>query len=110
MNVLPGVWSFKIKRYPSGAVKKDKARFCCGGHKQIYNVDYFDVWAPLVNWTTVRLLLVLSLILNLATKQVDYTAAFVHAPIDKPPDWDQMSDYKKNRHGVVGGGKRFLFF
>jgi hypothetical protein len=35
-----------------------------------------------VNWTTVRLLLVLSQVLNLSTKQVDYTAAFIHPPIN----------------------------
>ncbi len=67
MNVLPGVCAFKLQRLPSGEVKKHKGSFCCGGHRQIFEKDYFDVWAPLVNWTTVRLLLVLSVILNLAT-------------------------------------------
>jgi hypothetical protein len=46
------------------------------------------------------LLLILSVILNLATKQVDYTAAFVHAPIDKPPHYEEMSDLEKSRSGV----------
>ena len=45
-------------------------------------------------------MLVLSIILNLATQQVDYTAAFVHAPIDKPPNWDKMTPAEKNRSGV----------
>lgn len=35
----------------------------------------------MVSWNTVRLLLILSLVLWLATKQVDYTTAFIHAPI-----------------------------
>jgi hypothetical protein len=35
-----------------------------------------------VNWTIVRLLLLLSQVLGLASRQVNYTAAFVHAPID----------------------------
>ena len=35
----------------------------------------------MVNWTTVRLLLVLSLILGWSSKQVDYTTAFLHAHI-----------------------------
>ena len=35
-----------------------------------------------VKWTAVRLLLVLTAQLALATKQVDYAAAFVHADID----------------------------
>ena len=74
MNVLPGTWAFKIKRYPDGLVKKLKARFCARGDRQIEGVDFFDTFAPVVNWTTVRLLLILTAQLGLATKQVDYTA------------------------------------
>jgi Reverse transcriptase (RNA-dependent DNA polymerase) len=82
MNVLPSTWAFKLKRYPDGSVRKYKARFCAGGHRQIEGVDFFETFAPVVNWTTVRLLLILSQVLNLSSRQVDYTAAFVHAPID----------------------------
>lgn len=46
-------------------------------------VDFFDAFALVVNWTTVRLMLVLSAILGLSTPQVDYTAAFVHDPMDE---------------------------
>jgi hypothetical protein len=60
----------------------NKARFCAGGHRQIEGVDFSETFAPVVNWTTVRLLLVLSQVLNLSTKQVDYTAAFILAPIN----------------------------
>jgi Reverse transcriptase (RNA-dependent DNA polymerase) len=45
-------------------------------------------------------MLVLSVILNLATKQVDYTAAFVHAPIDKPPNFDSLSSEEQAKTGV----------
>jgi hypothetical protein len=53
-----------------------------------------------VSWTTVRLLLILSVQLSLATKQVDYTSAFVHADTDKPPDFDQLTPEEKERSGV----------
>ena len=82
MNVLPSTWAFKCKRYPDGSIRKLKARFCARGDKQIEGVDYFDTFAPVVNWTTIRLMLILSIILGLSTHQVDYTAAFVHAPIN----------------------------
>jgi hypothetical protein len=75
-------------------------RFCARGDRQIEGVDFFDTFAPVVNWTSVRLLLILSAILGLSTKQVDYTAAFIHAPIDKDPNWDSMSDEERNRLGV----------
>jgi hypothetical protein len=81
MNVLPGTWAFKCKRYPNGLIKKLKARFCVCGDRQIENVDFFSTFAPVVNWTIVRLLLILSVLLGLSTRQVNYTAAFVQAPI-----------------------------
>ena len=100
MNVLPSTWALKAKLFPSGLIRKLKARLCCRGDKQIKNVDYFETFAPVVSWTTVRLLLILSAELELATRQVDYTAAFVHADIDRPPNWDQMSPEEQARSGV----------
>ena len=100
MNVLPSTWAFKCKRYPSGAIRKLKARFCARGDRQLEGVDFFDTFAPVVNWTTVRLMLILSIILGLSTKQVDYTAAFVHAPIDRDPNYDSLSPEEQKRQGV----------
>lgn len=82
MNVLRSTWAFKCKHYPDGSIRKLKARFCVRGDHQLEGVDFFDTFAPVVNWNTVWLLLILSLTLNLYTTQVDYTAAFVQAPID----------------------------
>ena len=92
MNVLPSKWALKKKVFPSGLVPKLKARFCARGDRQIENDDYFSTYAPVVSWTTVRLLLILSVQLSLEMKQVDYTSAFVHAEIDKPPNFDTMSE------------------
>lgn len=100
MNVLPGTWAFRIKRFPTGLIRKLKARFCARGDRQIENVDFFDTFAPVVSWTTVRLLLILSIELQLATKQVDYTAAFVHADIDLPPNYKDMTPQEQQRQGV----------
>ena len=81
-------------------MKKLKARWCCRGDKQVKDVDFFDTFAPVVNWTTVRLLLLLTAQLDLASTQVDYTAAFVHADIDLPPNYEQLSEEEKSRVGV----------
>jgi hypothetical protein len=80
--VVSSTWAFKIKRYPDGSMRKLKARFCARGYEQTEGVDYFETFAPVVEWTTVRFLLTMSLILGLHTAQVDYVAAFVQADID----------------------------
>ena len=74
---------FQMQRYPNGNIRKFKARFCFTGDQQVHGVDHFGTFAPVVSWTTVRILLILSVILRLDTKQVDYTRAFLHAPITK---------------------------
>ena len=68
-------------RYPDGRVKKLKARFCAQGDKQIEGADFFETYAPVVSWNTVRMLLALEVHLGLASCQVDYTSAFVHADL-----------------------------
>ena len=100
MNILPSTWAFKCKRFPNGDVRKLKARFCARGDRQIEGVDFFDIFAPVVNWTTVRIMLTMSLILGMHTKQVDYTAAFTYAPIDLPPNYENLSEEEKRKVGV----------
>jgi hypothetical protein len=88
MHVLPSVWVFKCKRFPDRLVRKLKAQFCVQGNCQINGIDVFDTFAPVVSWQTpvvswqtVQLLLIFSVVLALATMQVDYTAAFVQAEL-----------------------------
>lgn len=81
MKVLPSTWAFHLKRYPDGSPKKFKARFCVRGDFQKDGVDVFETWSPVVEWSTVCLLLVISSMLKLHTAQADVTAAFLHAPL-----------------------------
>ncbi|EJK66248.1 hypothetical protein THAOC_12847, partial [Thalassiosira oceanica] len=81
MNVIGGTWAFKIKRFPDGWIKKFKARFCARGDQQLEGVDFFETYAPVVQWSTVRLMLILEILLKLKSKQGDITAAFLHADI-----------------------------
>jgi hypothetical protein len=82
MNVVSSVWAFKRKRYPDGSIRKLKARICARGFEQIEGIDYFETFAPVVQWMTVRIILIMTILLNLENKQIDYTAAFMQAPID----------------------------
>ena len=82
-NILMSTWAFKKKRSPDGALKNFKARLCVRGNQQIDGPDVFEIFAPVVALITVRLLLILSMVLNLATQQVDYTNAFCQTPLDQ---------------------------
>ena len=43
MNVTPTTWAFKIKRFPSGLVRKLKARLCVRGDLEIENIHFWEV-------------------------------------------------------------------
>ena len=45
-------------------------------------IDFFETYALVVQWTTVRLMLILEILLQLKSKQGDVTAAFLHADFD----------------------------
>ena len=81
--VLKGTWAFKLKRLPDGSPLKFKARYCVRGDMQKEGIDYFETYAPVVQWSTVRLLLTMILSKNWVTKQVDYTNAFAQATLNK---------------------------
>ena len=98
MNVIQSTWAFKIKRFPDGLVRKLKSRLCVRGDQQIEGVDFFDTFAPVVQWSTVRMMFILSLQLGLASTQVDYVSAFCQAPIEEevyvglPRGWESLNN------------------
>ena len=81
MNVLSSTWAFKYKYYPDILIKKFKERFCSRGDHQIEGVDYFEIYAQVVMWTTICLMLILECLLNLKSKQGDVNYAFLYAHV-----------------------------
>ena len=55
---------------------KDKVRQYIHDGKQEYSVNYYGMFSPIITWTSLRLLLILSSINSWATFQVDYVLAF----------------------------------
>ena len=83
MNVFPGTWALKRKRHPDGTIKKYKGRFYIRGDRQVEGKGFKKnaIYSPVYKWTTVQLMMVLSLLLKFKTKQIDYTAAFSQTPM-----------------------------
>jgi hypothetical protein len=83
-RLLSSIWSYRRKRRPNGELIKHKARLCVDGSQQQHGRDYWETYTPVVSWSTVRLILLLSTILGLKSRQVDYTQAFPQAELDDP--------------------------
>ena len=82
-KTILSVWAFKIKCLPDGSVTKYKVRLNAHGGIQRWGIDYWETYAPVVNWIRVRLLMVLSIIYKLNTKSIDFVLAFPQAELDQ---------------------------
>jgi hypothetical protein len=49
---------------------------------QIHGENFWDTYAPVVNWISIRIMLTLSVIHKLYTTSIDFTLAFPQADTD----------------------------
>lgn len=84
-TILPAVWSMKRKRrIATREVYKWKSRLNLGGHKMIYGKHYDETYAPALAWSTIRLFLILTIINNWKSRQIDFVLAYPQAPVPRP--------------------------
>jgi hypothetical protein len=101
---LPAVWAFKIKHLPDWTILKYKARLNVHGGKQKHGVNYWETYAPVVNWSTVRRTMILSLLKDFKCRQVDFVQAFTQAPIDCPVYMEIPAQYTVQDNQLVFTG------
>ena len=65
MNVIRSTWDFELKQYPDGLIKNTKSRLCAHGDMQLEGIDLFETYAPVVQWTTFLLMLIIEVLLQL---------------------------------------------
>ena len=91
-------WLFKIKRNPDNTISKYKARLCAKGFTQKYGVDYFDIFAPVIKLTTMRIALATAAKLDLEMRQCDVMTAFLNGELDEEIYMDQPEGFEVKGH------------
>jgi hypothetical protein len=82
-QIVPSVWSMGRKLdLTSNKVKSHKARLNLHGGKQVYGMNYFKIYAPVVTWFAIRLMIIFGIIFGWALCQVDSVMAYPQAPIE----------------------------
>ena len=51
---------------------------------QTWGLNYWDTYDPVVNWASVRLLLIIAKIHNLQSKGIDFVLAFTQTHLEVP--------------------------
>ena len=73
---LPAKWVLKIKRGAQGEIERFKARYVAKGFEQVDGVDFFETWAPVGRYVTLRALLSICVVWDLETKHINIKCAF----------------------------------
>jgi hypothetical protein len=83
-KMIMAIWSFKHKRCPDGTLNKHKARLCAHDGQQTWGQDYWDTYAPIVTWASVRLLLIVAKVHGLQSKCINFVLSFPQGDLDVP--------------------------
>jgi Reverse transcriptase (RNA-dependent DNA polymerase) len=88
---------------PDGTPYCYKAWICVCGDSQIAEIDFFETYAPVVQWSTIRILLSTVLTEGWHTQQVDYTTAFAQAELNEETyvEYPRFFEYKKGEDYVL---------
>jgi hypothetical protein len=56
-NFVDSKWVFKTKYKSNGSIERRKVRLVAKGFKQTAGVDYEEIFSPIINASTVRIIL-----------------------------------------------------
>jgi hypothetical protein len=81
-QVVPSVWAMQCKRNLTTKGIKHKVGLNLHGGKQLYGMNYFETYAPVVTWFAIWLMIVYGIIFCWALQQVDFVMAYPQAPVE----------------------------
>ena len=110
-HVLKGAWAFKLKSSTIEILLKYEPLYFVHEDLQASGVYYFETYAPVIQWSTIRLVFTMILSNNWHTKQADHISTFSKAYlkeevyIDPPRDFggsDGISKVLKLINNIYG--------
>jgi len=114
-HVVDCKWVYKLKLNPDGSVDKYKARLVARGFTQREGIDYEETFAPVLKFSTLRILIALATTMDLKMEQMDVVTAFLNGIITediymKPPPgyWNGKTlKLKKALYGLKQAGRKW---
>jgi Reverse transcriptase (RNA-dependent DNA polymerase) len=103
-TVLPAVWAMRRKRdIATQQVYKWKARLNVHGGKQVKGFNYWETYAPVASWSSIRLIMNLATLQDWKMRQLDFVLAFPQAPVETDiyMDIPKGFEYKGNKDDHV---------
>jgi Reverse transcriptase (RNA-dependent DNA polymerase) len=90
-------WVFKKKINVQGEIERYKARLVAKGYKQKVEIDYDEVFAPVVRMETIWLLISQAAQFKWLIFEMDIKSAFLNGVLEKDVYIEQPSGYMKEK-------------
>ncbi len=82
-DIIPAIWSMCGKcNLTTNVITKYKARFSIYGGKQVYGMNYYKTYTPVVTRYAICLIITFSILFRLSLCQVDFVLAYTQAPVE----------------------------
>lgn len=99
--IVKSRWVFKLKTNSDGSVSKYKARLVAKGYSQTQGVDYFETFAPVVRFDTIRFLTAHAATKGWQIHQMDVKSAFLNGVLSETIFMEVPEGYENPKNQVV---------
>ncbi|KZV46385.1 hypothetical protein F511_16024 [Dorcoceras hygrometricum] len=76
-------WVYKIKRDGNNQVERYRARLVVKGYAQKEDIDFNEIFSPVVQLNTFRVVLALCAVFDLHLEQLDVKTVFLHGDLEE---------------------------
>lgn len=80
-KLIPLTWAFRIKKDPTGAISRFRARCCAQGFRQHYGENFWDIYAPVSSTDSVLVLIAIAAHLRVKIRTADVKSAFLRTDL-----------------------------
>ncbi|KAA0040427.1 Retrovirus-related Pol polyprotein from transposon TNT 1-94 [Cucumis melo var. makuwa] len=94
-TALRNKWVYRIKQEEHTSKPRYKARLVVKGFNQKKDIDFDEIFAPVVKMSSIRVVLGLAASLDLEVEQMDVKTAFLHGDLDKEIYMEQPVDFEQ---------------
>jgi hypothetical protein len=109
VSVIPSKIVYDVKLNNENEVKKYKARWVAGGHRQKQGVNYDQTFAAVARMKSFRLIVALSVLLGWKVTQLDVSNAFLHGTLKEEVYMSPPRDFFKLPPGKCLKLKKCLY-
>jgi len=100
IKILDSVWAMRRK----SKINTGEIRLNAHGGQQELSINYWETYAPVVMWTTIRLTIMLATIKGWYSRELDFVLAYLQAEVDGdiymklPKGFEILDKHGKEKH------------